>query len=165
MANVQHFRSAFNGFNRDDVVNYIAYLNNQHNAQIQQLTTQLHTAQEALIAANDVTVPQAENEELEALRARCAALEEELEKYKDAVPENAELEAYRRAERAERLAQERAGQIYAQASAVLADATASVDAVAQQMSAQLQSCIACADSAKATLQDAASAMYAIRPEE
>ena len=40
----QHFRSAFNGFKREDVVRYIKYLNNQHNAQIEQLNNQLQAA-------------------------------------------------------------------------------------------------------------------------
>ena len=44
MATIQHFRTALGGFNRQDVVNYIEYLNNQHNSQIQQLNTQLQTA-------------------------------------------------------------------------------------------------------------------------
>ena len=165
MAAVQHFRSALNGFNRQDVVQYIEFLNNQHNAKVQQLNTQLKNAQDALMEFKNVAIPAADTEELEALRQRCAALEEELALCKAAVPENAELETYRRAERAERLAQERANQIYAQANALLAEATASVDTAVQQMTAQLQSCISCADSAKTMLQDAANAMYAIRPEE
>ena len=41
MAPVQHFRSAFHGFNRKDVVQYIEYLNNQHKAQIEQLQNQV----------------------------------------------------------------------------------------------------------------------------
>ena len=35
------FRSAFNGFNREDVVHYIDYLNTQHSNQINQLNSQL----------------------------------------------------------------------------------------------------------------------------
>ena len=45
MAGIQNFRSALNGFNRQDVVHYIEYLNNQHNAQLEQLNTQLQNAQ------------------------------------------------------------------------------------------------------------------------
>jgi hypothetical protein len=36
----KNFRSAFNGFNRQDVVHYIELLNNQHKAQIEQLAAQ-----------------------------------------------------------------------------------------------------------------------------
>ena len=44
MAPVQRFRSALNGFNREDVVHYIEYLNNFYTSQIQQLNTQLQNA-------------------------------------------------------------------------------------------------------------------------
>ena len=37
----QRFRSALNGFNREDVVSYIAYLNNHYTAQVEQLNNQL----------------------------------------------------------------------------------------------------------------------------
>ena len=40
----QNFRSAFYGFNREDVVRYIEFLNNQHAAQLQQLQNQLQAA-------------------------------------------------------------------------------------------------------------------------
>ena len=36
MAELQTFRSAFNGFNREDVVRYIEYLNTRHNDQLAQ---------------------------------------------------------------------------------------------------------------------------------
>lgn len=48
MAEIQTFRSAFNGFNRQDVVSYIEMLNNRHNAERNQLNTQLQLLQEAL---------------------------------------------------------------------------------------------------------------------
>ena len=51
MAAFQNFRSALNGFNREDVVRYIEFINNQHNAQVAQLNTQLQNAQEALAKA------------------------------------------------------------------------------------------------------------------
>ena len=37
MSELKNFRSAFRGFNRQDVVNYIEYINNTHNAQVEQL--------------------------------------------------------------------------------------------------------------------------------
>ena len=49
MATIQHFRTALGGFNRQDVVNYIEYLNNQHNAKVQQLNTQLQQYQAAVL--------------------------------------------------------------------------------------------------------------------
>lgn len=166
MAAVQNFRSALGGFNREDVVRYIEYMNNKHNSQIEQLNTQLQTAQEALAQAKA-----ADNSELlaqlEAAQARCAELEAQLAAGGDAAPvvQGDELEAYRRAERAERLARDRAAQIYAQANAALADATLKVEAVsdgigtlAEQFAVQLQD-------AKLKLQEAVASMYAIRPEE
>lgn len=167
MAGAQPFRTALNGFHREDVVNYIEYLNNRHNSQMEQMYSQLQAAQEALKNA----VP-AQNDDLQAqldaALAKCAQLEEELSSAKQAqgnVNKESELEAYRRAERAERLAQERAAQIYTQANAVLADATLKVDAAIEQISAQLQQVQDTVGSSKALLQDAATAMYAIRPEE
>ena len=61
MAGMQNFRSAFHGFNREDVVSYIEYMNHQHNAQVTQLNTQLQNANEALTKA----LSQAQNPELE----------------------------------------------------------------------------------------------------
>ena len=93
------------------------------------------------------------------------------------------LEAYRRAdrakrvaddaaERAERKANERAREICDQANGVLADATARVDdtaaqfaEMAEQIAEQLNLFRELVIGSKATLKDAATAMYAIRPEE
>lgn len=164
MAGMQNFRSALGGFNRSDVVNYIEYLNTQHNVQIAQLNTQLQNAQEALAKAQ--SMPQNHSElvaQLEAAQARCVELEAALAA--KGAPTDSELEAYRRAERVERMAQERAAQIYDKANAVLADATVKVEAasdgiktVAVQVAEQIKN-------AEQQLQDAVSAMYAIRPEE
>jgi len=40
MSTPQNFRSAFNGFNREDVASYLEYLNSKHTAQINQLTSE-----------------------------------------------------------------------------------------------------------------------------
>ena len=166
MAVIQNFRSALGGFNREDVVRYIEYLNNQHNSQLEQLNTQLQTAQDALAQAK--SAPQSDSDlqaQLDAALARCAELEAQLAQNGQApVSTGDELEAYRRAERTERLARERAQQIYDQANAVLADATVKVEsasdglsAVAAQLSDQLQK-------SRQELQEAVAAMYTIRPE-
>ena len=161
MAGIQNFRTALAGFNREDVVRYIEYMNNQHNSQIQQLNTQLQTAQEALEKGN--AVPQGEADlraELDAALARCAELEAQLEQ-----SGNSELETYRRAEKAERLARERAAQIYTQANAVLADATVKAESAAEGMRTVIEQAAAQLEQSKQDLQDAVAAMYAIRPEE
>ena len=122
----QRFRSALNGFNREDVVNYIEYLNNRHNAQLEQLNNQLQEVKGA-VSADVVDDLQAQ---LDAALARCAELEEKLS-VKEAST-NRELEAYRRAEEAERKANERAREIYAQAQTALDGATAMAEAAAEE---------------------------------
>lgn len=42
----QNFRSAFNGFHREDVVNYIAYMTNKHETQVNQLNTEVAQLQQ-----------------------------------------------------------------------------------------------------------------------
>ena len=127
MAATQRFRSAFNGFNREDVVNYIEYLNNHHAAQLQQLNNQLQEAKGA-ISTDTVADLQAQ---LDAALQRCTELEAQLSNnQEDTVTK--ELEAYRRAEEAERKANARAQEIYAQANAVLLDATSMAEAAAEE---------------------------------
>ena len=156
MAAVQRFRSAFNGFNREDVVHYIEYLNNQHKSQTEQLNTQL---QAALAKATPADL----QAQLDAALARCTELEAALAA--KGAPTDSELEAYRRAERAERMAQERAAQIYAQANAVLADATCKVESAAEGMKVMAQQVSAQVEASQQQLQEAVTAMYAIRPTE
>ena len=157
MSAPQNFRSAFNGFNRDDVVKYLEYINSRHHAQVNQLTgeneylrQQLESAQAAPGAQEELqrlqelcASQQAELEELRAVRtameARCSGMEKELEEAQEARrrAEEAqstaqcgvaqELEAYRRAERMERQARERSEQIYRQTNSVLADATVQLE--------------------------------------
>ena len=158
----QHFRSAFNGFNRQDVVRYIEYLNNQHNAQVAQLNTQLQNAQEALAKAQGGANGELQAQ-LDAALARCTELEAALAA--KGAPTDSELEAYRRAERAERMAQERAAQIYAQANAVLADATCKVESAAENIKVMAQQVSAQVQATEQQLQEAVTAMYAIRPTE
>lgn len=127
MAATQRFRSAFNGFNREDVVNYIEYLNNHHAAQLQQLNNQLQEAK-GTVSADTVADLQAQ---LDAALQRCTELEAQLSnKREDTVTK--ELEAYRRAEETERKANARAQEIYAQANAVLLDATSMAEAAAEE---------------------------------
>ena len=162
MAGMHSFRSALGGFNRSDVVNYIEFMNTQHSAQVAQLNTQLQNAQEALAQAQKTDTGELQSQ-LDAAQARIAELEAALAA--KGAPTDSELEAYRRAERAERMAQERAAQIYAQANAVLADATLKVQSaadgiknVAEQVTQQVQA-------SEQQLQEAVAAMYAIRPTE
>lgn len=164
MAGVQNFRTALGGFHRQDVVNYIEYINNKHNSELEQLNTQLQTAQEALAQATDNSELLAK---LEAAEARCAELEDLLAAGGQVVvaSPDSELETYRRAERAERLARDRAAQIYAQANAALADATVKVEAISDSMNALTKQFNDQMEDGKKQLQEAVASLYAIRPEE
>ena len=165
MASIKHFRTAFNGFNREDVVRYIEYINNKHNSELEQLQTQLQDAKEALEKA-DNTALQAK---LEAAEARCAELEAQLAAEQPAPAVTAtpddELEVYRRAERAERLARDRAAVIYAQANAALADVTVKVEALSDNVNSLCAQFDTKLQEGKMQLQDAVATLYAIRPEE
>ena len=211
MAAQQTFRTAFNGFNREDVVRYIEYLNTKHTAEVNQLNSELAflrskldgnapveaeadpiveqqaarirelfdqcKAQEQTIA--DLTAQlQASREaeaRLSASQAEKAQLADELaaataqqNSYRSRMEE--ELEAYRRAERTERLARERTEQMYRQANGAIADATVKVDDAASQIGqltarvmqqlTELQNAVA---GSKQALRDAAAPMYTIRP--
>ena len=211
MAEQKTFRTALNGFNREDVVRYIEYLNAQHASELNRLNSELAylrnqfeqaTAAPAAPAADDEVVEQqaarirelfdlnkAQEQQIAELTAKLseaqgqataatseqarlnADLDQALQQqdsYKSRVEE--ELEAYRRAERTERMARERAEQLYRQANAILADATTKVDdaaALLGKMSdkvmgelSELQGAVA---DSKQALRDAAASMYTIRP--
>ena len=164
MASVKNFRTSLAGFNKDDVVRYIEYINNKHSSELEQLKTQLKNAKDALAKADNTELKakleaaEARCAELEVFEARCAELEAQLAAGTPSPAAPApgdELEAYRRAERAERLARERASQIYAQANAALADATLKVQAAAEGMQAAAAQVVEQAQKAEQELQDAA----------
>ena len=127
-----NFRSALNGFNREDVVNYIEFLTNRHVSDLSQMKAQLDAANEEIERLKTQPAPAEDTEALSQAKARITELEAQvatLNGREPALSENAqaELEAYRRAERAERAARQRAAQLCSQANAILADATAKVE--------------------------------------
>ena len=197
MAAPQNFRSAFNGFNREDVVHYLEYINTKHNNQVSQLTAENQELRAAaqqpvedqselvasLQAQCDELTAQLETERsriaeltglLEALQTRSQELEAPAEA---AVPAETisslaseELDAYRRAERIEREAKERAELVYFQANGVLTEATGKVESIstditdmADQVMRQLTQLQIAVSSSKQALQDASSIMNTIRP--
>ena len=188
MATFRNFRGALNGFNREDVVSYIEYMNNKHASQVNQLNTEISALRQEVetLQARPVRDPAME-EELEALRAErealvaeAAALREELAATRAELEESraaanrpktdGELEAYRRAERAERIAAERVAQLYDQANGVLADATARTDdlttrfcGVSDRIFADMNELQVLLAQGRNSLKDAATAMYTIRP--
>ena len=195
-----NFRSAFNGFNREDVIHYIEFLNSKHSAELNQLNSELDFLRTRQSTPLSVPVPapqvSADNETITEQAARirelfdrCRELEQEVESLK---AENAnlisqmdanktqqssyqskveeELEAYRRAERTERFARERAENLYRQANGALADATAKVDEAANEVGqvtdrviAQLAELQDVVSGSKQALREAAATMYTIRP--
>lgn len=190
MSAPQNFRSAFNGFNREDVVRYLEYVNTKHTTQVNQLNSEvdylrarLETAQPDVSLAEERDALQAQVAELE---ARCAELEAKLAEATEpecapvpaaAVPVvstqpsvSDELEAYRRAERAERMARERAELVHHQINSILSEATIKVDTLSQeigtmadQVIAQLSQLQGAVAGSKKTLQDAVTIMYSLKP--
>jgi len=166
MATPQRFRSAFNGFNREDVVNYIEYLNNRYTAQLEQLNNQLQESKGA-VSADVVAGLQAQ---LDAALLRCAELEEKLNANQE-TSVSRELEAYRRAEEAERKANARAQEIYDQAHSALADATSMAEAaadefnqVAERTAQQLKEYQASIAATVNSFKSAASSLNSVKPE-
>lgn len=195
MAEPHSFRSAFHGFNREDVVRYIEYVNIKHQGIVNQLCSEKQALLEELNAMR-VQLVQLQNA-FSALEQERNALQEQLAAAEQAEPNEAqaeiealktqleaalagqaqrdisaeELEAYRRAERMERAAKERAENLYRQATATLADATAQVDGAASQfreiadrVNAQMCELQSAVEGSKAALLEAATTMYTIRPE-
>lgn len=199
MADKKTFRTALNGFNREDVVHYIEYLNAQHAAQVEQLTAELaflrnKAEQEQAAASAETTSALTQTNaaleaQLQAALAEKGRLEEDVQaalaaKYQAETALETlqnqqvaaqkvaceELEAYRRAERTERLARERAEQVYHQVNGVLGDATVKVDEAAgsisvlsDQVLTQLNQLQEAVSGSKQALQEAADTMYALRP--
>ena len=208
MAEHQNFRTAFNGFNRDDVVQYIEELNARHAAEVNQLNADLQYLQDKLDALESaapvcsapvitkvepVTVDSGRVKELEAKLAEAEAaaktakaqlddqkaenlrlqvlLDAALARQTEA-NNNVELDTYRRAERVERDARNRAREVSDKANAALSDATSRVDDTAIRISEltdaamqQLKQLQLAISGSKQVLRDTATALYAIRPED
>ncbi len=191
----QNFRTAFNGFHREDVVRYLEYLNAKHTTQVNQLNSEAESLRQQVAkleeelaakpaAAQDQSQEiEALNAQLEAaaaekqaLEAKCAEMEQLLDERSAPTPAPSpslaeqELEAYRRAERAERIATQRADQIYDSVNSVLSQASGKIDGVsadlgtmADQVSAQLRQLEAAVSTSKLALQEAVETMNTLRP--
>lgn len=188
MAVNQSFRSAFNGFKKEDVVQYIEYLNAKHNNAINQLKSENQglLAELEELRARPERDPELEErcealqeeniglqERLQAIEQEIAALKQDLvlaEQKAASRVVSEELEAYRRAERMERAAHERTQQIYRQVTGTLADTAAQVDEAADQFKrlsqvfsnqmAEMQDMV---DRSRNALLSASATMYSIRP--
>lgn len=191
-----NFRSSLHGFNRQDVANYLEYLNNRHAAQVNQLNTDLEALRRQAEAP-------AEGPQRAALEARCRELEQQLEAVRkerdealaqkeaaeqklasarqdreeallrscgEKLEANRELEAYRRAERTERMARERAEQVYSETGTVLTQASNRIEAalrqmtgISQQVTGQLDTLQTAIASSRLALQDAAQTIDKLKP--
>ena len=191
-----NFRSSLHGFNRQDVANYLEYLNNRHAAQVNQLNTDLEALRRQAEA-------HAEDPQRTALEARCQELEQQLEAVRkerdealaqreaaeqklasarqdreeallrscgEKLEANRELEAYRRAERTERMARERAEQVYSETGTVLTQASNRIEAalrqmtgISQQVTGQLDTLQTAIASSRLALQDAAQTIDKLKP--
>ena len=81
MSNNYNFRSAFKGFNREDVVHYIEYMNSNHYNQINQLRAELASLHQNMAAENGANTPIIDPQlvdRCQVLESRCAQLEEQL---------------------------------------------------------------------------------------
>lgn len=180
----QSFRSAFNGFNRQDVVHYLEYINTKHQTQVNELTAEADDLRRQLEDLQAKTTQVAELEaQLAAMTEERDALHTQLEQIKAAEvvqeprPEMDggsqvadELDSYRRAQQVERSARERAELVYHQANGVLNEAIAKVDTATAEITAktdeamsQLTQLQMAVSTSKQALQDAASLMNTIRP--
>ena len=180
----QSFRSAFNGFNRQDVVHYLEYINAKHQTQVNELTAEADDLRRQLEDLQAKTTQVAELEaQLAAVTEERDALHTQLEQMQAAEvvqeprPEMDggsqvadELDSYRRAQQVERSARERAELVYHQANGVLNEAIAKVDTATAEITAktdeamsQLTQLQMAVSTSKQALQDAASLMNTIRP--
>ncbi len=121
MGELPHFRTAVGGFHKSDVAAYIAAIAKEHQSQLQEkdkviqqlqqqldhALEQLHTA--AAEAASEPTAPEPQE----------VSSEDSLDRM--------ELEAYRRAEAAERIASQRAKKLYEALGDICADARAQLE--------------------------------------
>ena len=201
MAAQQIFRTAFNGFHRDDVVRYIEELNAKHTAEVNQLNNELRYLRDQLeemennppepaapvvvcdnsaVAELEAKLEQAENDVRDAQaqlleqKAENARLQGLLDAALTRQSENRntmELDTYRRAERVEREARNRANAVFGQANAALSNATVKVDETAIQIAEladatmqQLKQLQLAISGSKQVLRDTATSLYSIHPE-
>lgn len=173
MEQPNQFRSSFNGFNRQDVVRYMEFMNNRHASQVAQLTNELEYLRGKQDTLDAGRVAQLEKE-LSAARAENAALKERVAQLEQqtghpgAAPTGPELEAYRRAERVERTARERARQLSRQAAQVLdqtgsqvEDAAGQIAQLSARLREQLEQLQDAMDAGRRTVREAVGAVQAL----
>ena len=123
---VQNFRTAFHGFNREDVVRFLETATARHTAEVNQLRDEI-----ARLEGDLSLLRTRSGEELETQLTEPAAtpIRDETN-WKDE-----ELAAYRRAETVERQARNRAAQMYHRVNGLIADLAARMDGSKAEMTA------------------------------
>ena len=145
---VQNFRTAFHGFNREDVVRFLETATARHTAEVNQLRDEIARLEGDLSLLRMRSGDGASQEELEALQAENARLKAQVEELETQLTEPAatpirdettwkdeELAAYRRAETVERQARNRAAQMYHRVNGLIADLAARMDGSKAEMTA------------------------------
>lgn len=191
-----NFRSSLNGFNRKDVANYLEYLNSRHASQINQLNTELEELRrlsttpaidpQRLVLESRCRELEQQLEQTKRERDEALAQKEEVDRKLESARQDREeallrtsgekleasreLEAYRRAERTERVARERAEQVYSETGAVLTQASNRIDSalrqmngISRQVTTQLDTLQAAISSSRLALQDAADTIEKLKP--
>lgn len=184
MSTPQNFRAAFNGFNRDDVVNYISFITNKHENLVNQLRNEAQELRQELDSRPAVD-PELEaqleqmREQMDQLRLQLEEKDETIRQLREelagseaeeASVRQQELAAYRRAESAERRAMERVDQMFHQANGILGelvvklrDNTDNVNQIAEQVRADLEALENAAANSKVILEESTAMMAAINP--
>ena len=105
---VQNFRTAFHGFNREDVVRFLETATARHTAEVNQLQDDVARLEKELAALREQQTPEVSREELEALRGENTRLKAQIEELEAQLTEpeapvgdqtnwkDEELAAYRR---------------------------------------------------------------------
>ena len=106
MGELPHFRTAVGGFHKSDVAAYIAAIAKEHQSQLQEKDKEIQQLQQQL----DHALEQLHTAAVEAVSEPAAPEPQEVSS-EDSL-DRMELEAYRRAEAAERIAAQRAKKLY-----------------------------------------------------
>lgn len=130
------FRSALGGFDKKDVVSYLQDLDELHRSEVLSLKTELqHLKADYQAALSHITEQTTMIRELEDKLNTLSTAQEEEVSYRDA-----ELEAYRRAEAAERISTEKADAVLSaakeDAEQLLSKAKADADALVEKAHAE-----------------------------
>ena len=165
---VQNFRTAFHGFNREDVVRFLETATARHTAEVNQLQDDVARLEKELAALREQQTPEVSREELEALRGENTRLKAQIEELEAQLTEpeapvgdqtnwkDEELAAYRRAETVNGLIADLAARMEGSK----AEMTTAAEALGQALD-QLQSAL---DGGQDVLTEGAATLRALEPE-